>query len=294
MMYQLEQTVPARLSLRINERFGDHAPTMISKALDTLCEAKERLGFVIKGFVSSSGRSLVAEVEMHGLTGICKVPFVYASVVIRAIVSSARDGSGPGIIHEDEKFVIMEKVEGTQAKLDLDLVHTVILAAERRAVDRLSFSVKQVMSMVVSESGRRATRSAHVDTFAKLLRVHEAISKSCDRLQSFQCHGDASVRNVIDTGDRLYFIDPEPVIAPVEFDVAKLLSFGNALDIDLVERGELRISDVVEERLAPFADALSSDQSLDYQMITWITEFFLLVRGISSSAFTAYERQINW
>lgn len=295
MTYELVHTVPRRLQLRINERFGGRAPKMFSRALDTLDEAQNALGFTLKGFVASSGRSLVAEVEMNGMTGICKVPFVDAEMVVEAIINSAEDLSGPEIIDSGDRFVIMSKIEGEQpTKIDHNLIQMTVLAAERRTMQKNAHTFERMMSTVLSECARRATRSAHVESYAELLRLNERIQKDSRHLQTFQCHGDSSVRNMIDTGDRIYLIDPEPVIAPVELDVAKMLTFGSPLDIDEFERGELSVVETAHRRLAPLADDLRKDDSLDDAMIENLTKFFLIVRGISSSAFSAYERQINW
>lgn len=292
--YELEATVPDRLSIRIQERFGDQGARMISRAVETLYRAEEEHGFSTRGFVSSSGRSLVAEVETHGMSGICKVPLVDCESVIEAILNSAEDGSGPDIIDSGDRFVIMSKLVGTTPQIDTDLIHWTILAAERRTIQRNASPMTRTISMALSESARRASRSAHTDSYANMASLGNWIIDHQESLRSFQCHGDSSVRNMIDTGGRLYFIDPEPTIAPVEYDVSKLLTFGNPLDIERLESGDISISEVAHERLAPVEDDLRRDASLSYEMLEKMTEFFLIMRGLSNYSFSAFERNLNW
>lgn len=224
--YSLLPKPPKALENRIIDRFGHWK--YFDDAMNTLKLAKEETKGNVTGFVSKATSSLLAEIVLpHGAVGLCKIPLIDPKSTIQLIADESDNQSGPTILKMGKGYVVMEILEGAPLNpenLTPEIINWLVERSRTRDKSPFSLNLPYWSQRTMHESALRGYRfNEGEEANKKLVRLLKGAVKESKRTLTVQCHGDLDMRNIFDQGDSLMLIDPEPVIAPIEFEVAKIL-----------------------------------------------------------------------
>lgn len=242
---------------KVSERFG--STTVAPDALETITNAQKAIlatahvmGYTIDGWVQSAARSLVA-ITTKGL--FLKAPLFDRDNIAEAIRMYSKAGYGAVVkqVYRDTNLpgypvIVMERVEGIALSDTLagtpqlrEIVH--IVQNVQPDEDQFSqyMTLEDRIAMEIREARQRyhtihqyiPTDAPYHEWMETLLNMGESLVAS--DAPRVLCHGDLDFRNIVVAGDDYHnfmLLDPEPVVAPIEFDVGKIMD--NELEFDPV------------------------------------------------------------
>lgn len=205
------------------------------------------MGYEIEGWVQSAARSLVALTTNRRFM---KAPIFDRKSITKGIelYSQARAGARVIQVYHDHTLfdypvIIMEELPGesfsnreVSEKEYRTIIDTVLEIQPQEGELNQFMSLEDRIAMDTRESQQRFdTIKNHIQTdepYHDYMQIIEHLgAKILDSTTPrVLCHGDLDLRNIIHYKGEPRFLDPEPVVAPIEFDIAKLLTTETQLD----------------------------------------------------------------
>jgi hypothetical protein len=222
---------------KIQERFGDYANRLVAASQHCVTTLSEAMNLSLDGWVQDAGRSVVASAQ--GGEVIIKSPLVDGWNTVAAIAAYAETGAGPETRSvsigaslngtTSPCAVAMERVDGrylhpSETPTVDELVKIITLAGQmdftNLPMQPKFITLTERLEIEIIEAIRRAKVLGDTSSVAELSLLAAKISRTHRPART--CHGDLDMRNVLHRNGDIKIIDPEPLVAPVEFDAAKI------------------------------------------------------------------------
>lgn len=230
-------TLNTSLLWKVRERFGDYADHLLQSsqiAAHLLCESSN---LTFDGWVQDAGRSVVASAQAGQM--IIKSPLVDGLNTICAIAAYSEAGAGPKVHSMSvgatsngtalQCAVALERIDGRYLHASetptLDEIASMVELAGTLDFTNLPMepefiTLTERLEIEIIEAVRRAKVLGDTTAVAELSVLASTINATQRPMRV--CHGDLDMRNILHQDGKMMIIDPEPVIAPVEFDAAKI------------------------------------------------------------------------
>lgn len=233
----IDQQLSAELQWRSQERIGNDAEQLLHEsqhAIEALCHVQ---GLTVDGWVQNAGRSVVT------LAGdgqvIVKSPLFDGFNTVAAIAGYSAATTGPstygisiGANHQGvttQCAVAMQRIGGNYFHTsDIPTVHEIATIVELAGTVYMAkvplqpfFSeLQDRIAIEVAEAFRRSEALGDTSSLGTIMELAEKITATQRPYRL--CHGHLDARNVKHHNGQMRIIDPEPVVAPIEFDAAKI------------------------------------------------------------------------
>lgn len=222
---------------KVQERFGNYANQLIAASQHCVTTLSEAMKLPLDGWVQDAGRSVVASAQ--GGEVIIKSPLVDGWNTVAAIAAYAETGAGPethslsiGASLDGSASpcaVVMERIDGRYLHPSetptVEELATIVTLAGQMDFTNLPMQPKFItlqdrLEIEIIEAVRRARVLGDTSSVAELSLLAAKVSRTHHPART--CHGDLDMRNVLHHNGDIKIIDPEPLLAPVEFDAAKI------------------------------------------------------------------------
>ena len=260
----IADTISPATFWKITERCGNYSTS--GKATMTIANAQRAIqntanvmGYEIDGWVQSAARSLVA-VTTNGR--FMKAPIFDRKSITKGIelYSQARAGARVVQVYYDNTLfdypvIIMEQLPGESfrnrevSEEEYQTIIDTILEVQPPHGELQQFmSLEDRIAMDSRESRQRfETIKHHIPTDEPCYEYMELIEETGAKILATEapkvlCHGDLDLRNIIQYKGEPRFLDPEPVVAPIEFDIAKLLTMDSQLNPEIFPETDPHLS----------------------------------------------------
>ncbi|GAA2038081.1 hypothetical protein GCM10009720_18200 [Yaniella flava] len=238
-------TLNASLLWKVRERFGDYADHLLNSSQQAIHILSESSNLLLDGWVQDAGRSVVASAQdgnvivksplVDGLNTVCAIA-AYSEAGVGPQVHSLSVGSGSSgeaihcaiamqridgrYLHTSESPMLEEVAEIVQLAGNMSFTHLPVAPQFISLTDRLEVEI--------IEAVRRATQLGDTSAVGEMSLLAIKINQTQRPMRI--CHGDLDMRNVMHLDGKIMIIDPEPVIAPAEFDAAKV-AYSTGIDV---------------------------------------------------------------
>lgn len=246
---------------KVRERFGDYADQLLDNAQQSVRLLCEPTGLTLDGWVQDAGRSVVASAQDGNV--IIKSPLVDGLNTILAIAGYSQAGSGPEAYAlsfgpsspeaVQQCAIAMQRVDGRYLHVSerptFDEIAQIVGLAGTVDLTQLPLLPKFItltdrLETECVEALRRANILGDTSAVDELSVLASKINQT-DRPTRI-CHGDLDMRNVLHQDGQIMVIDPEPLIAPKEFDAAKITFSAGLCPAEVAEHLDLDVKLTVD------------------------------------------------
>lgn len=217
---------------RVVDRFGTTTGEhMLAEAQDAILCLVETQEWTLDGWVQKASRSVVATVNNGEY--IVKAPLFDAAAVSAAIRLYSEHGTGAHVIQHwttPHVVIAMSRLDGLffdhPEQTDLfdlrDVVQT-IRRAQPATLDNTPYmTLTERLDVELAEAALRAHRNQDEHSLSVPYQLAQHIVEYTQHSPLLLCHGDVDLRNALHEDGEMRLIDPEPLIAPIEWEFAKL------------------------------------------------------------------------
>lgn len=228
-------TLSPSLFWRVSERFrgleaNADALTLLNIAQNAVLRVANIRQQTIVGWAQNAGRSVVALTDDGQ---ILKSPLLDGHNVARSLQLYSQNGTGAHVyathmLSKNHAVSVMERVDGRffhpMESPDVhelsEIVH-IVRSTQPDAADLSQYTNFEVfLDRMMAESLSRMHLLDDTSLHEALLQLYAYIVEH--DAPRVLCHGDLDLRNILHKDGDMRLIDPEPVVAPLEFDVAKI------------------------------------------------------------------------